>query len=146
MGFCTPAEHEQFLTDVPVFETMLVQSGITLVKLWLDISKKEQAERLDARRSDPLKALKTSPLDAVAQKKWSDYSAARDQMLTRTHSAAAPWVCVRADHKKAARLNVMRHLVKTLAPKAIAKAIDAPDTSVLFAFEPSALRDGRLER
>jgi polyphosphate kinase 2 len=145
MGFCTPEEHEGFLRDVPVFETMLVESGLKLVKLWLDISKGEQAKRLEARHSDPLKILKSSPLDDAAQKKWKGYSEARDEMLARTHSPAAPWVCVRADHKKAARINVLRHLVRTLAPKDIAKGIDKPDPDVLFPFEISAVTDGRLE-
>ena len=146
MGFCTKAEHEQFLSDVPVFETMLVESGVRLVKLWLDISKKEQAQRLEARRTDPLKALKVSDLDAAAQTRWKAYSAARNEMLTRTHTPTAPWTCVRADHKKAARLNIMRHLVKTLAPKDLAKSVAAPDPDILFPFEPTALEDGRLAK
>ena len=146
MGFCTPEEHQRFLADVPVFETMLVESGITLVKLWLDITKDEQAKRLEARRTDPLKALKTSPLDAEAQKRWDDYTNARDEMLTRTQCDAAPWVCVRADHKKAARLNVLRHLIRTIAPKDIAKDFEKPDAGVLFSFEVAALSDGRLAR
>ncbi len=146
MGFCTKAQHEQFLRDVPVFEAMLVESGIRLVKIWLDISKKEQAQRLEARRTNPLKALKVSDLDAAAQTHWKDYSKARDQMLRRTDTAAAPWTCVRADHKKAARLNIIRHLVKTIAPKDIAKTVDAPDPDVLFPFELAALDDGRLAK
>ena len=90
MGFCTPEQHEEFLRDAPNFERMLVESGIRLIKLWLDISKSEQAERLDDRRSDPIKALKVSPLDAEAQKKWDAYSSARDEMLMRTHTDYAP--------------------------------------------------------
>src|ERR1700744_6214437 len=70
MGFCTPAEHKEFLRDAPPFERMLTEAGITIVKLWLDISKEEQAVRLDARRHDPLKALKVSELDGEAQKRW----------------------------------------------------------------------------
>jgi polyphosphate kinase 2 len=146
MGFCTPDEHEQFLRDVPTFEAMLVASGARLVKLWLDISKTEQAERLDDRRTEPLKALKVSPLDAEAQKRWDDYSSARDQMLRRTHSDEAPWMCVRADHKKAARLNILRHVVRTIAPKEIAKSVDKPDPTVVFPFEIAALDDGRLAK
>jgi polyphosphate kinase 2 (PPK2 family) len=85
-------------------ERMLVESGITMVKLWPDISKKEQAERLDARQADPLNVLKVSDLDSVAQKKWREYSAARDTMLARTDTPLSPWHCVRADHKKPARV------------------------------------------
>jgi polyphosphate kinase 2 len=146
MGFCTPAEHEAFLRDAPVFEPLLINSDLKLVKIWLDVSKAEQAKRLAERKDDPLKALKSSPLDAAAQAKFDDYTAARDEMLKRTHTAAAPWVCVRGDHKKAARLNIIRHLVRTLAPKDIAKSVDPPDPEVLFPFELAALTDGRLER
>lgn len=146
MGFCTKAEHETFLKIVPAFEAMLVGSGVTLIKLWLDISKDEQDRRLDERRNNPLKALKVSPLDAVAQEKWKDYSAARDTMLTRTHTEATPWYCVRGGHKKPARLNIIRHLLGELAPAKLRKGVDAPDPAVLFRFEPSALTDGRLAR
>ncbi len=146
MGFCSDREHEDFLRDAPAFERMLEEAGMLLVKIWLDISKKEQAARLDARREDPLKHLKISDLDAVAQKKWKEYSKARDQMLLRTHTPIAPWVCVRADHKKRARLNVIRHLLHSLAPAEIRAGIDAPDPEVLFPFEPSAIADGRLAR
>jgi len=145
MGFCTPEQHETFLRDAPVFEHMLRENGITIVKLWLDISRKEQAERLEARRTDPLKTLKISPLDAVAQDKWDAYSKARDEMLKRTHTAEAPWSIVHTDKKTKARSNIMRHLLKTLAPKKIAKDVAAPDPEVLFTFEPAALTDGRLE-
>lgn len=146
MGFCTADEHEAFLRDVPGFETMLVGNGLRLVKLWLDISRDEQAQRLKARRTDPLKALKVSALDAVAEKKFDAYTEARDQMLLRTHTSQAPWVIVRADHKKAARLNIIRHLLRELAPKAIAKTVDRPDPAVVFEFETAALTDGRLAR
>jgi polyphosphate kinase 2 len=142
MGFSTPAEQETFLRDAPVFESMLVENGIKLVKYWLDISKKEQAKRLDARRSDPLKRFKVSPLDGEAQKRWTDYSEARDEMLRRTDCEGAPWWCVATDHKKRARLNLMRHLLGQLG----ACDIEAPDHEVLFRFEPEAATDGRLAR
>jgi polyphosphate kinase len=102
MGFASLDQQEVFLRDVPDIEAMLVRSGIRLIKLWLDVSRKEQAERLEERRNDPLKALKVSPLDAVAQEKWDEYSKARDDMLTRTHTAAGSWTCVLADKKKPA--------------------------------------------
>ena len=146
MGFATPTQQAEFLRDAPDFERMLVESGISLVKLWLDISKKEQAERLEARRTDPLKILKVSDLDAVAQKKWKQYSAARDHMLERTHNAIAPWHIVRADHKKPARLAIMRHLLKQIAPAEIADEVGAPDPHVLFEYEAEAASDGRLAR
>ncbi|WP_425228801.1 polyphosphate kinase 2 [Sphingomonas sp.] len=144
MGFSTPAEQAEFLRDAPDFERMLVESGIRLVKVWLDIDKDEQKKRLDARREEPLKALKVSDLDAVAQTKWLDYSAARDAMLTRTHTAIAPWVCVRADKKPRAREAVIRHLLRQIAPVDIAAGVDAPDPKILFPFEAAAVTDGRL--
>jgi polyphosphate kinase 2 len=146
MGYCTKEEHEAFLRDAPVYESMLVGSGLKLVKLWLDISREEQAERLKARETDPLKALKVSSLDKVAQEKWDAYTEARDEMLSRTHTAQAPWVIVRANHKKGVRINTMRYLLKVLAPRGIAKIVDKPDPNVVFEFEPAALTDGRLER
>ena len=146
MNFSTPQEQEQFLRDVPAFERMLVESGVRYVKFWLDISREEQAKRLKARREDPLKAFKTSDLDKVAEEKWDAYTAARDEMLIRTHSDLAPWICVRADHKKAARLNVIRWLLHAAGDKKIAKGVARPDPEVIFSFEPSALQDGRLAR
>ena len=146
MGFCTPEQHEEFLRDAPNFERMLVESGIRLIKLWLDISKSEQAERLDDRRSDPIKALKVSPLDAEAQKKWDAYSSARDEMLMRTHTDYAPWRIVRADHKKQARPAIIQVLLNELAPKKLADRAGTPDKDVVFLFEAAALTDGRLAR
>lgn len=145
MNFATTEEQEIFLRDVTVFERMLVGSGIQIVKLWLDISRKEQGRRLKARRSDPLKALKVSPLDAVAQEKWDDYSTARDEMLTRTDCPEAPWTVIHTDKKHRARLNIIRLLLKELAPPDIAKDVAAPDPDVVFRFETAALTDGRLE-
>ncbi len=145
-GFSTPAEQAQFLKDVPGFEAMLVESGIKLIKLWLDLSKDEQKKRLDERRSDPLKALKVSPLDAVAQDKWDAYTTARNNMFERTHSGIAPWTCVRSDHKKKAHKAIIRHLLRELAPAEVSVSVEAPDPRVLFAYDPAALEDGRLEK
>jgi polyphosphate kinase 2 len=146
MGFSTPEEQEQFLRDVIPFECMLVNSGVKVVKFWLDISREEQAKRLQSRRDDPLKAFKISPLDAVAQKRWDDYTSARDDMLGRTDCDDAPWVCVRADHKKAARLNILRWLLQASAPAKLRKGLEKPDPEVVFRFTPDALGDGRLHR
>ena len=146
MDFSTREQREQFLRDVPAFERMLVESGVRYVKFWLDISRGEQAKRLNARRENPLKAFKTSDLDKVAEEKWDDYTKARDEMLMRTHSDVAPWICVRADHKKAARLNIIRWLLHAAGDKKIVKDVARPDPEVIFSFEPSALEDGRLAR
>jgi polyphosphate kinase len=144
MGFCTPGQHERFLRDAPAFEEMLIDSGLRMTKFWLDISQEVQAKRLDARRADPLRAFKISPLDAVAQEKWDDYTAARNTMLTRTHTAASPWICVRADHKKTARLNILRWLLHAGGDRKLAKGVEKPDPAVIFPFEASAIADGRL--
>ncbi len=146
MGFSTPAQQEQFLRDAPDFERMLVEADIRLVKYWLDISKTEQARRLDDRREDPLKQLKVSSLDDEAQKKWKAYSRARDEMLQRTHTVLSPWTCVRNDHKKAGRIGLISHLLHAVAPGDIAKAAAEPDPDVVFSFEPEALKDGRLAK
>lgn len=146
MGFCTSIEQDQFLKDVPSFEKMLVDSGVRYGKFWLDISRETQGQRLKARSDDPLKAFKISPLDKVAQEKWDDYTTARDDMLIRTSTPEAPWICVRADHKKAARLNVMRWLLHASGDKKLLKDVPKPDPEVIFPFEVAALSDGRLAR
>lgn len=145
MGFCTPEEHETFLRDAPAFEKMLLESGLTLVKFWLDVGKDEQARRLQDRKDDPLKILKSSPLDEAAQSKWDGYTRARDEMLSRTSTADAPWICVNSDSKHKARLAILSHLVCRLTPENAPK-VDSPDPEVLFSFEVAALSDGRLHR
>jgi len=148
MGFSTPEEQAQFLEQAPDVEKLLVDSGMRLIKLWLDVSREEQAKRLKAHRTDPLKALKISPLDAVAEDRWKDYTKARDRMLLATHTPYAPWICVRADHKKPARMAIIRHLLLTLGgkEKTLRKVAGENDPAVLFEFESAALADGRLER
>jgi len=146
MGFSTKREQGDFLRDAPTFEQMLVEADIRIIKFWLDISKKEQAKRLDERRKDPVKALKVSDMDSIAQKKWDAYTKARDVMLVRTHTAYAPWTIVHTDHKKAARLAIIQHILHTLAPADIHADVPAPDPDVLYTFEEAALKDGRLER
>ena len=139
MGFCTPEQHEQFLKDAPRFECMLVESGIILIKFWLDFSQAEQAKRLAERIEDPLKHFKVSALDAEAQTRWDAYSAARDRMLDETDSGAAPWTVVATDDKKTARLNIIRHILTTLNRPG--HTADKPDKDVLF---PAAKSKGRL--
>ena len=146
MGFCTAEQTEQFLLDAPDFERMLIQSGMTLVKIWLDVSRKEQAERLHERRTDPLKILKTGPMDVEAQKRFDAYTHARDDMLMRTHTPLTPWICVRADQKKLARLAVIRHLLHALSGPKLGRKVGPPDPKLLFPFEAEALADGRLAR
>lgn len=143
MGFCKPEQTEHFLKIVPDFERLLVNGGFELVKYYLDISKKEQKERLDERAADPLKVWKIGPLDAKAMEKFEDYSRARDEMLARTHTEFAPWTIVRADKKSRARVNVIRDIIAKLAPDQVKKA-GAVEPGVLRPFEVAALKDGFL--
>jgi polyphosphate kinase 2 len=140
MGFCTPEQYEQFLDDAPRFEKMLAASGIILIKLWLDISKQEQARRLAERMTDPLKRFKVSSLDAEAQARWEAYTAARDRMFKETHSKAAPWIVIATDDKKTARLNIIRHILTRLnRPDG---KFDRPDKDIAF---PADDAKGRLD-
>ena len=111
MGFCTDEQYKQFMATVNDFESLLVGSKIQLIKYYLDITKEEQAIRLKARATDPLKQWKISPIDQQAQKKWNDYSTARDQMLKHTNSLDAPWTVISANDKKIAHLNLLKHLL-----------------------------------
>ncbi|OYW79147.1 MAG: hypothetical protein B7Z26_08535 [Asticcacaulis sp. 32-58-5] len=135
MGFSTPEEQARFIADVPHFESMLIQSDIILIKLWLDISREEQKKRLDDRRSDPLKRLKVSPLDAVAQDKWDDYSAARDDMLTASHSKLSPWTCIKTDDKPTARENIIRYILSRIDGEHYSHPVPKPDKDVVFAYD-----------
>jgi len=108
MGFCTAEQHQEFLEEVPKFEEMIVISGIRLFKFWLNLGRQMQLHRFHDRRHSDLKIWKLSPVDIKALQKWDDYTAARDLMLSRTHTKIAPWTVIRANDKRRARLNVMR--------------------------------------
>jgi polyphosphate kinase 2 len=144
MGFCTPEQTETFLKEAPVFERMLANDGIRLVKYYLDISKAEQRERLAERRRDPLKQWKISPIDSAASAKWDEYSRARDVMLTRTSHTAGRWHVVKADRKKIARLNVIRHLLSLFDFRGRDEAVCRPDPGIVVPFEDGLLRQGLL--
>ena len=144
MGFCTPAERESFLRMVPGFEAMLVESGITLMKYYLDISRDEQKRRLKDRRHDPLKQWKLSPIDEAAVGHWADYSKARNEMFVRTHTPDAPWTVVRADDKHIARLNVIRDLLTRLTYRDKDQDLLLADPDVVFPYSDGALRKGLI--
>lgn len=135
MGFSSTHEQETFLRDVRPFESMLHGSDITLIKFWLDISKDEQAGRLKDRRSDPLKRLKVSDLDKVAQDKWADYSEARDDMLQRSHHEDGPWYCVKTNNKKKARENIIRHILTIIGCPTCSDMPEPPDPDVVFSYD-----------
>ena len=144
MGFCTDTEYKSFLQEAPRFESMLVRSDIKLFKYYLDISKEEQKERLAERRRNPLKQWKISPIDAVAIRKWDAYSQARDAMLSRTSHADAPWYVVKADRKKMARLNIIRHFLSVNDYADKASKLLKFDPEVVFKADAKSLRNGRL--
>ena len=104
MGFCTPREHAEFLRQTPSFEASLVNSGITLFKLWFSLSQTHQHERFASRRDDPLRQWKLSPIDEASIDKFDEYTAARNEMLLATDTAAAPWTVINSNEKKRARL------------------------------------------
>jgi len=144
MGFCTQAEHEQFLESVIPFETMLVDAGIVLFKYYLDITRAEQKKRMAERRKDPLKQWKVSPVDAVALEHWDDYSNARNEMFLRTHHTTAPWHIVRADDKRAARLNMIRDILSRVDYPDRKTKLVKPDPKVVFPFSPDKLMSGAI--
>ena len=146
MGFCTPEQTEHFFDEVADFETMLVKSGIQLFKYYLDISRSEQKERLEARRKDPLKQWKVSPIDAKAMAKFDDYTAARDRMFDRTCHKRGPWTAVHANSKKRARLNVIRDLLDRSEYGGKRPELAKPDSRIVRVVDRTLLKSDFLER
>ena len=119
MGFCTDVEYQEFLRSCPEFERMLVRSGIQLVKYWFSVSDEEQEKRFQARLEDPTKHWKLSPMDLESRSRWVEYSRAKDEMFSHTDIKQAPWYVVEADDKRAARLNLISHLLSLVPYKDI---------------------------
>ena len=139
MGYTSDDEVERFLENVAKFERWLVESGIILIKLWLEVSNKEQARRFQARIADPLRQWKLSPMDLPSRAKWYQYSKARDAMLKATDTKHAPWYIVKSDDKKRARLNAIAHLLKQIPYKKLEKAkIKLPNRSKKHAYDDEA--------
>ncbi len=111
MDFCTPAEYQKFMNQVPMFEQMMVEDGVLLFKYYLEISQDEEKFRLDARKHDPLKRWKLSDMDLKSLALYDEYTKAKDEMLARTHTPYAPWIIVNANDKKRARLNVIKDVL-----------------------------------
>jgi len=111
MGFCSEQDHSKFLDTCPQIERYIVDAGIHLLKLWLEVGQEEQERRFKARIDDPLRQWKLSPMDLESYRHWYDYSRARDMMLERTDSNYAPWYIVRSDDKRRARLNCISHIL-----------------------------------
>ncbi|WP_237062769.1 polyphosphate kinase 2 [Microbulbifer zhoushanensis] len=144
MGFCTEHEYRKFMTSVVPFEHMLVNSGIQIIKYYLDIDREEQARRLADRRRDPLKQWKVSPVDEVALAHWDEYSLARNEMLARSHTELVPWTVVRANNKKQARLNVIRHLLRSVECPGKDHFGGKPDPDIVFPYDGRELLRGRI--
>jgi polyphosphate kinase 2 (PPK2 family) len=125
---------------------MLINAGIQLFKYYLDIDRHEQAQRLKARRHDPLNQWKIGRVDKVALKHWDAYTRCRDEMFRRTHSTKSPWYIVRANDKHAARLNLIRHLLSQLAYRSKQQQLLAFDPQIIFPFDAERLHDGSMAR
>jgi polyphosphate kinase len=113
-GFCTRQEYERFMQQVPEFEHMLVEDGVILVKFWFSIAREEQVARFESRKKNPLKQWKLSPLDGKAQDLWDAYSKYKETVFSRTHTSFAPWVIVKANNKRKARLESIRHVLSLI--------------------------------
>ena len=114
MGFCTKEQHRRFLELCPLMEKYFVESGIILIKYWMEVGQREQERRFEARIKDPLRQWKLSPMDLESYRRWFEYSQARDLMMKATDTKHAPWYIVRSDDKKSARLNCISHLLRLI--------------------------------
>ena len=137
MGFCTDSEHLEFMRQAPVFERMLVNSDTILFKFWFSVTRQEQLRRFHARKSDPLKQWKLSPIDVASLDRWDDYTDARRSMLFNTNTADAPWTIVKSDDKKRARISCMRYFLNEL---------DYPDKDTSVVYKPDELIVGSVSK
>lgn len=111
MGFCSDKEYNDFLVQVPEFEHMLYEDGLIIIKFWLSISKEEQLKRFNARNNNPLKRWKFSPVDKKGQELWDTYTHYKDEMYSKTHTTYCPWMIIKTNHKKTARLEAIRYVL-----------------------------------
>ena len=135
MNFCTKPQHTNFMNTVNEFESILASSGITILKYYLDISKKEQALRLADRAKDPLKQWKISPIDQQAQKNWNAYSKCRNEMLEKTSTADAPWIVVKANDKKVAHINMIQDLLSRVTYPGKDKSLLKANKDITFKWD-----------
>jgi polyphosphate kinase 2 len=132
MNFCQPGEYLEFMRQAPEVERMLVRSGIKFFKLWFSVSRNEQFRRFQARKHDPLKQWKLSPIDMASLDKWQGYTEAKEAMFFYTDTADAPWTVVKSDCKKRARINAMHHVLSSLDyPSKDKKVISGPDPLIV---------------
>jgi polyphosphate kinase 2 len=144
MGFCTEEQHERFLQLCPQIERYIVDGGIQLIKIWLEVSDREQKRRFEARMEDPLRQWKLSPMDLPSRERWFDYSRARDMMLKATDTKHAPWHILVSDDKKRARLNCISHLLKLIPYKKVERdKVKLPKRSMKRAYDDQVTLKGR---
>ena len=143
MGFCTDEQYKAFLKLCPTVEKYIVDAGILLIKYWLEVGKKEQHRRFEARLKDPLRQWKLSPMDLESFRRWYDYSRARDKMLEATDTKYAPWYLIRSDDKRRARLNCISHLLGLIPyKKAPREKIKLPKRSEKGSYDDQASLKG----
>ena len=144
MGFATPEQHKAFLENCPVVEKYIVDAGIILIKVWLEVGQEEQEKRFLRRIEDPLRQWKLSPMDLESYRRWYDYSKARDLMLEATDSKHAPWHIVRSDDKRRGRLNCISHILSRIPYKKIKAAkVELPKRSDKRKYDDEASLKGR---
>jgi polyphosphate kinase len=144
MGFCTKEQYRRFLDLCPEIEKYIVDAGIILIKLWLEVGKDEQEKRFAARIDDPMRQWKLSPMDVESYRRWYDFSEARDRMLKATDSRHAPWYIVRSDDKRRARLNAISHILASLPFEKKAQAkVKLPKRSNKGKYDDQATLQGR---
>ena len=144
MGFCTKEQHQRFLELCPDLEKYIVEGGIQLIKIWLEVSDEEQKRRFEARIADPLRQWKLSPMDLPSRSRWYDYSRARDLMLEATDTQHAPWYVLRSDDKRRARLNCIAHLLSLIPYKELPRAkVKLPERSRKGAYDDQVSLKGR---
>jgi len=144
MGFCDEEDHLRFLELCPQVEKYIVDGGIILIKLWLEVGQDEQEKRFHARIDDPLRQWKLSPMDIESFRRWYDYSRARDMMLKATDSKHAPWHIVHSNDKRRARLNAISHILKSIPFKKVAPAkVKLPKRSNKGKYDDQASLRGR---
>jgi polyphosphate kinase 2 len=144
MGFCSKDDHRRFLDRCPEVEKYIVDSGIRLIKIWLEVGQDEQERRFAARIDDPVRQWKLSPMDIESYRRWYEYSLARDQMLEATDSPHAPWYIVRSDDKRRGRLNAISHILKLIPYQKVAhKKIKLPKRSGKRKYDDQGTLRGR---
>ena len=144
MGFCTEEQHQRFLDLCPEIEKYIVDGGIRLIKMWLEVGQDEQEKRFAARIEDPLRQWKLSPMDVESYERWYDYSRARDMMLKATDSKHAPWHIVFSDDKRRARLNCISHILSLIPYRKVSrKKVKLPKRSSKGKYDDQAFLKGR---